>query len=128
MPRYADKPTNKLAMQQSNAKTQLESNAESLRDNHSGTLADIVSALEEAEKKRTEAVNNLSDRLVSIQDPTMLINDVLAETKRKIAERNQATEEGQETVGVLKTLAAAYSVVSDWEPAGFLPVSPSVPM
>ena len=126
MPRYADKPTNKLAMQQSNAKTQLESNAESLRDNHSGTLADIVSALEEAEKKRTEAVENLSDRLVSIQDPTMLINDVLAATNRKMAERKQGTTEGQETVGVLKTLTAAYSVVSEWEPAAYL--SPSVPM
>ena len=126
MPRYVDKQPNKLALQQSNAKTQLESNAESLRDNHSGTLQDIVSALEEAEKKRKEAVENLSDRLVSIQDPTLLVNDVLAETKRKIAERNLGTEEGQETVGVLKTLAAAYSVVSEWEPAAYL--SPSVPM
>ena len=128
MPRYADKPTNKLALQQSNAKHQIEEQAESLNANHGGTLRDVISALETAEQSRKEAIGTLSDRLVAIQDRDLFVRDLLSETQRKLDEKETGTADGEGAVSALTTLAAVYQVVSDWEPVAMLPVSPSVPM
>ncbi len=127
MPRSVNK-TDKLALAKSTAQSNITDNTESLKDNHSGTLREIVDALEDAEQKRKEAVDNLSDRLVAIQDPTLFMSDVLSEAKRKLEEKDLGTDEGKETVSSLQTLAAVYSVVSEWEPANALPMATSLPM
>lgn len=112
----------RLAQTQTDAGRAAEQTKTALVTANQERLVGLTNALDKAEKRRSEVLDRLSDRVAYLQDENLFMHDLLNLAQKKL-QGNQTEEVEEVTTTVIDALVEAFDAIGEWELPAIAPVT-----
>ncbi len=116
--------SDRLSQTQQTAQQAAETAKLALVNGHQERLVALSNALDKAEQRRGEVLEQLSDRVAYLQDDALFMHDLLTLAQSKLQRSQQQHPDQQDvTTTALDALVDAFDAVAAWEVPAIAPAS-----